>query len=369
MKYDPYSLTELIRNDDFIAWVLHPDVELEMQWNIFLLENPEKKSTVESAREYVILLAQDTGRHMPTPQQSDKMRRMVEESIHSADREKEIIPLIPKWRWMRITASIAVILGAGTLGYWFYSNGNNRPNDVSDVATSRIENLIEQTNETGTPVMVLLPDGSSVVLDPGASLSFTKDVKRNRREVTLRGKAFFEISKDSQKPFLVYTHGLVTRVLGTSFLIDATEEDVKVEVKTGLVRVFSVKNLTDSQKQEFIEDPASHGILLAQDQGIAFSKEHGEIVKLPDQQVSSVETNRVQMFVFEETPVEQVFKQIEATYNVKIIYDQASWAGFPLNATLTGRPFISKLEVICNALDATFTIHQNEITIKANTQP
>jgi hypothetical protein len=56
MKYDPYSLTELIRNDDFIAWVLHPDVELEMQWNIFLLENPEKKSTVESAREYVILL-------------------------------------------------------------------------------------------------------------------------------------------------------------------------------------------------------------------------------------------------------------------------------------------------------------------------
>lgn len=370
MKYDAYSLTELIRNDDFIAWVLHPDAESDIQWNIFLAKHPEKKSTVESAREYVILLAKDTGRDTPAPQQSEKMWKMVEESMHEESREIEVVPLVSKWRWIRVAASAAIILSVGSVSYWFYYKGESSLKDFSfsGITADQEKGLVQEANDTDKPMMVLLPDGSSVVLEPGASLSFIRNARRSRREVTLSGKAFFEIAKDSQRPFLVYSQGLATKVLGTSFLIDASDEDIEVEVKTGVVTVFSVKNLSEKSKQRLIEDPAKYGVMLKHDERIAFSNENGEIVKLTDVEnnVEKAAESNLGMFVFDETPVEQVFKQLESAYNVKIVYDQASWSNFPLNATLTGRPFISKLEVICNALDAGYTIDQNVVTISAN---
>jgi transmembrane sensor len=85
MKHDPYSLTELIRNNEFIAWVLHPSATSDGRWKQFLEERPDKIRTLESAREYVLLLAKDTGRHMPTSKQSDKMWRAVESHIHKKE--------------------------------------------------------------------------------------------------------------------------------------------------------------------------------------------------------------------------------------------------------------------------------------------
>jgi transmembrane sensor len=82
MKHDPYSLTELIRNEAFIAWVMHPDELSDRKWRAFLDKHPGKRKTVESAREYVILLAKDTGRHQPTQKQSDRMWSIVESQMH-----------------------------------------------------------------------------------------------------------------------------------------------------------------------------------------------------------------------------------------------------------------------------------------------
>lgn len=80
MKHDPHSLTSLIRNDEFIAWVLNPDPVKEQKWQHFLAKYPAKLTTVQSARDYVMILARDTGRHFPNTGQSEKMWRIVEES-------------------------------------------------------------------------------------------------------------------------------------------------------------------------------------------------------------------------------------------------------------------------------------------------
>lgn len=83
-KQDSYSLTELIRNDEFIAWVLHPNEGRDLKWATFLEKYPNKLPTVEAAREYVILLARDTGRQVPSERQSDKMWRVVEKEIRNS---------------------------------------------------------------------------------------------------------------------------------------------------------------------------------------------------------------------------------------------------------------------------------------------
>ena len=82
IKHDPFSLTGLIRNDEFISWVLHPDAKSNLRWAAFLKQYPGKKKTVESAREYIILLAEDTGRSRPSKEQSDKMWKIVERGMH-----------------------------------------------------------------------------------------------------------------------------------------------------------------------------------------------------------------------------------------------------------------------------------------------
>ena len=78
----PYTLTELIQHDDFIAWVLHPNEANEARWNKFLRDFPRKKMIVDQARNYVILLAEDTGRAKPSPQQRNKMWGVVEEFMN-----------------------------------------------------------------------------------------------------------------------------------------------------------------------------------------------------------------------------------------------------------------------------------------------
>lgn len=85
MKHDPYSLTELIRNDDFVSWVRSPTPENNRKWQDFMERYPKKRKTVEAARGYVILIATDTGKNLPTEAQTLKMKQLVALGIEEAD--------------------------------------------------------------------------------------------------------------------------------------------------------------------------------------------------------------------------------------------------------------------------------------------
>lgn len=374
MKHDPYSLTELIRNEAFIAWVMHPDELSDRKWQAFLEMNPGKRKTIESAREYVILLAKDTGRHQPTRKQSDRMWSAVESRMHddtpkAAEPEEQPFRVHrgQGWKWMRVAASAALILSIGSVSYWFYyKKAENPAHEVAVQDSGSSTDTIHKYNDSDKPMTVLLQDGSSVVLQPGGRLSYAEGANRKRREVTLTGKAFFEIVKNKQKPFLVYSYGLATKVLGTSFIIDASSDDkeIKVEVRTGTVSVFSINNLDNNEKEAVLDKPELEGVTLNHDDKIAFSKESGKIVQVSVPiAISSEKDVSKQQFVFDETPVSEVFRILESAYNVRIMYDREKMGSCPLNATLIGQPFREKLDVICNALDAQYEIADNQITI------
>ena len=373
MTHDPYSLTELIRRDDFIEWVMHPDASNEKRWQTFLSNYPEKKPTVEAAREYVILLAKDTGRDQPTEKQSERMWSAVESRMFEPDAklltmEAPGTRAFQGWRWMRVAASTALILSIGSVSYWFYykQTGNGKLIGAMASKPPRSAEIINRNNDTDKPMTILLLDGSSVVLQPGGHLTYSEIPNAKRREVTLTGKAFFEIVKNREKPFLVYSYGLATKVLGTSFMIDASEvsEEIRVEVKTGTVSVFSISNLDKKQIEDEADKPELNGITLSRDQQIAFSKESGKITKL-NQTVAGDMDILKQAFVFDETPVHEVFSTLENVYNVSIIYDKEKMGNCTLNATLIGQPFKDKLDAICNAFDAEYDIKDNVVSITA----
>jgi transmembrane sensor len=76
--------------------------------------------------------------------------------------------------------------------------------------------------QTGGLKKLQLADGSSVWLNAKSKLSYASKFGENgQRDVYLEGEAYFEVKKDPQRPFLVHTQGLTTRVLGTKFDVKA----------------------------------------------------------------------------------------------------------------------------------------------------
>ncbi|MHA4807312.1 FecR family protein [Flavitalea flava] len=99
---------------------------------------------------------------------------------------------------------------------------------------------ISITVPLGKVKQLLLPDNSVAWLKSGTTLRYDASFGYRNREVELvEGEAFFEVQKNGNHPFLVKTGRLETKVLGTSFNVQAYRENphIQVWVDHGCVQV------------------------------------------------------------------------------------------------------------------------------------
>lgn len=82
---------------------------------------------------------------------------------------------------------------------------------------------------------VSLEDRSKIVLAEGSSLDVASDFGSNTRTTTLKGKAYFDIERNEQKPFIINTENGSIEVLGTAFNLSSVGSKVVLEVEEGLV--------------------------------------------------------------------------------------------------------------------------------------
>ncbi|GAA4317781.1 FecR domain-containing protein [Mucilaginibacter gynuensis] len=101
------------------------------------------------------------------------------------------------------------------------------------------EQMMEYRAANGQFKVITLPDSSVVTLNSGSSLVVRSNFGQNTREVSLSGEAYFQVTKDRTRPFIVSTGIVKTRVLGTAFNVQAykNENDLTVTVAEGKVRV------------------------------------------------------------------------------------------------------------------------------------
>ncbi|MEE1898628.1 FecR domain-containing protein [Flavobacterium rakeshii] len=127
------------------------------------------------------------------------------------------------YRWM---AAASVILVMTAVGYQFFNKAVNTEHIV-----------IMQTFDNDIR-LVRLPDGSRVWLNEGTKIEYPENFDGSTRNIVLTGEAFFEVEKDSSKPFIISSGLIKTTVLGTSFNVKAYNGTVPlVEVRTGKVKV------------------------------------------------------------------------------------------------------------------------------------
>ena len=127
---------------------------------------------------------------------------------------------------------------------------------------------------SNNPVLVTLPDGSEVYLNKNASLTYPEALDGKTRAVTLQGEAFFEITKDESRPFLIKSAQAVIEIVGTSFNvrnIDST--GVIVSVVTGTVLLYDEERETSKLTLKPGDQGSldkTHGLLITSNMDVNF---------------------------------------------------------------------------------------------------
>jgi ferric-dicitrate binding protein FerR (iron transport regulator) len=135
---------------------------------------------------------------------------------------------INRFTLYRIAAAIVLLITATAILYF---------------SVTRPDYSIQQVSSANQVIEIKLSDGSLVLLNRNASLSYPEKLRKNRREVILSGEAYFDITRKKNAPFYVFTDKLAVKVLGTSFNIKETiEGNTVVSVITGEVAFFEKDN-------------------------------------------------------------------------------------------------------------------------------
>ncbi|XOV92953.1 MAG: FecR family protein [Bacteroidota bacterium] len=198
---DQHKLQQWLEEDEANPVILE---QMEKYWNQGALNFPEQKDRV-------------LGRI------KSAMSRQPEVAVKKQGRMIE---------FRSILKYAAVITMASLLSIYLYTSFG--PSDKVHAI-----NYIEKATESGQKITTLLPDGTKVKLNAGSKIIVPEIFSGHTREVRLEGEAFFEVTHNPEKPFIVHFGDQQVRVLGTSFNINAykVNEQNTVAVQTGKVEV------------------------------------------------------------------------------------------------------------------------------------
>lgn len=161
--------------------------------------------------------------------------------------------------WRRIALAAATILIVAMAGFFsFYMQKQ------ANLATSdQIENRTFIT-KNGERATYILNDGSKVMLHAGSRLEIPDDFNENKRVLFLEGEAYFEVTHNKDKPFIVESENAYTRVLGTRFLVQAwpeADDRVEVFVSDGRVALGKIKNASSDKNNEVLITKNKMGVI------------------------------------------------------------------------------------------------------------
>ena len=174
---------------------------------------------------------------------------------------------------------------------------------------------IERGTEKGQKLSIYLADGSKVILNSDSRITYPKEFETDSRRVILEGEAFFEISKNPQKPFIVQTGAFETVVLGTSFIVNADPDCDKISValKSGEV-------LVRQKPEEKKDSPVFEKVRLIPGKMVTIDITSGtnDISGFDEISVFAWTNN---ILYFKEEKLKNVFRRLETWYNVKFVFN------------------------------------------------
>lgn len=249
--------------------------------------------------------------------------------------DKEVRVVTPKKSsvsWLRIAASILLISTLGWLGYSYFENKSN---------------TLIQIYASNSTLNDTLPDGTTVTLNKNSSLSYASKFKGKTRPVTLKGEAFFNVSPDKTKPFIITINDVTVQVVGTSFNVKNKNGKTTVDVETGIVKVSKNKDQVELR----------HG------EKVVIADKNSELLKSTSKgRLYNYYRNKE--LVCDETPLKDLVEALNEIYDVNIIIKNTSLKEKPLTTVFKDQSLDEVLEVIQETFRIEIERKNNQIILE-----
>ncbi|RFM36556.1 FecR family protein [Chitinophaga silvisoli] len=219
-------------------------------------------------------------------------------NIHQRITAKPQLQPIVRRLWWKVAAAAMLVLAAG-IGYY-------------EVSHPPVKELIVLSGMQRK--QVTLPDGSKVFMEPRSSLKYKGDYGKAKREVVLSGEALFDVQHDNAHPFVVASPLINTRVLGTSFNIEARDpREAKVVVLTGMVQVQAIDgNSKDGQE-----------VILTANKRAVYNKTTDQLQMSEASDDARFYLQKQQgRFMYDGTELMKVVNDLQRYYNINVTVDK-----------------------------------------------
>lgn len=351
-KYEDYTIDELVCDNDFINWALNSTPIQNSDFDQ-LLKNPIKKQTIEEAKKLVLIL-QQSDNNFDNSTITEKAWKNISSDIATS---KTVV--ISFYRYAGVAAACIVLL----LGLFFLFNPKPK---VASEGWTTIENT------TKTAKSILLSDGSSVVLEPMSSLSYPIPLSDKKREVQLNGKAFFSITRDTSRPFFVFAEETVTKVLGTSFTINAFPENdqIEVNVKTGKVAVYAshdVQKISSNKLWSDKTDKSIQKIEVTPNQTATYIPNKDILEKVVSTETEVLKNKKeLSSLKYENKSVVIVLEALQEAYGINIDFNKQELINCSISTEIGKLPLPVQMQIIAKAIGVEITEKNATYLIKGN---
>ena len=215
--------------------------------------------------------------------------------------------------------------------------------------------VTEEYNKLTTPVggeySLVLSDGTKVFLNADSELKYPVEFSDGKRIVDLKGEAYFEVHKDSLRPFIVRMNGAEVTVLGTSFNVNTYEDDGQIytTLVNGSVRVSSVKN-----GQAEVLKPGMQSVMDVQS---------GQLT-VREVDVEPYVAWREGRFVFRAMTLDLIMRQLQRWYDFEVFYQNPELKDYEFRGVIKRDMDLDKvLSVIKVTTNVDFEVKGKVITI------
>ncbi len=238
--------------------------------------------------------------------------------------------------WLRIAASIVVVLGIGYYAMQFLS----KPVDVYS------------QHATTTVVKDTLPDGSTAVLNKKSSLAYEYNPRKKTRKLKLVGEAYFNVKHEETKPFIIETQEVIIEDIGTTFNVKSYPQNniIEVFVESGEVRFYTNDN---------------KGLYLKQGETGIYNKISKSFARLVETD-TNILAYQNHIFHFNNTDLGTIIDEINEVYNVKLVTVKEQLRGCRITVDFKGESLESIIDIISETLNLTVTKQDEKIMLDGN---
>lgn len=288
-KFSSYTTDDFLADEFFVEWVRHPNPASDRYWSSVIDRYPGTRERILEASHLVKSFSYKEDPQLKEEEYKDLMHSIFNDQspVHQAKDNKR-----GSRSYWKIAAVFCLIAGM----FWFFYS------EEAKVQEQAVD-WVEISTTYGQKRTLKLSDGTSIKLNAGSRIEFPKQFGDNSRDLILAGEAFFDVAHDENRPFIITSQGLTTKVLGTSFNIKAyqDEEEVTVGVVTGKVYIESGPGFSE------LLQPKEMGYYGA-DKTIKKRKFD------PRKEIAWTEGK----LIFEKEKIPGVFKKLEKWYGVSI---------------------------------------------------